>query len=132
MAELVIVKTTFTKKQFSDAGMALVLMLLIIGFFSTNIIFYNIAIPMLIINMIVPSAFYPFAVIWYSLSSIFGSVVSKILLTSIFFLIVLPVGIIQRIFGKDHLNLRAFKNGSSSVMYIRKYCYKAIDLEKPF
>ena len=132
MADLVIIKTKFSKKQLTDAGMALVLILLILGFFSTNIAFYKLAIPVLILNMIVPSVFYPFAVIWYSLSNILGSIVSKILLSVVFFFIVFPMGIIQRIWGKDHLHIKAFKKGSSSVMHHRNYCYKPRDLEKPY
>jgi hypothetical protein len=132
MSESVIVKTAFTKKQLSDAGMALVLILLIIGFFSTNMVFYKVAIPALILNMIVPSVFYPFAVIWYSLSNILGFFVSKIVLSVVFFLIVFPVGLIQKITGKDHLNMKGFKKGTTSVMHNRNYQYKPLDLEKPF
>jgi hypothetical protein len=42
-----------------------------------------------------------------------GQVIGKVLLTLFFFLLVTPMGLLLRLFGKDLLNLKAPKNESS-------------------
>ena len=124
--------TKITKKQASDTGMAIVLILLLLGLFTKNIIFYKIAIPVLVINMIVPMFFYLFAIVWLGLSRLLGIVVSNILLTVIYIIMVIPVSLIRKMIGKDTLLLREFKKGTNSVMKIRNYTFTPADIEKPF
>ena len=123
---------TISKKQASDTGMAIVLVLLLIGLFSQNTIYYKIAIPVLVINMIVPMFFYPFAIIWLGFSHLLGTVVSKIILTIVYIVLVVPVGIFRRILGKDSLQLNDFKKGTGSVMKVRNYIFSSKDIEKPY
>ena len=124
--------TSITKDQAKDSGMAIVLILMLIGFFTRNDLFYRIAIPVLLMNMIFPMFYYPFAIFWFGFSKLLGTIVSKILLSVVFFIIVLPVAILRRLFGKDTLLLKKFKKGSETVMKTRNHTYVAADLEKPF
>ncbi|MGD9200916.1 MAG: hypothetical protein PVI26_05090 [Chitinispirillia bacterium] len=124
--------TKITKKQASDAGMALVLIFLLIGLFSHNILFFKTAIPILIINMIYPMFFYFFAVVWFGLSHLLGSIVSKILLSLIYAILVIPFGIFRKLIGKDSLMLTQFKKNYRSVFKIRNYAFSSKDIEKPY
>jgi hypothetical protein len=110
---------TVSKKQASDSGMAMVLILLLIGLLTGNVVYYKIAIPVLVMNMTFPMFFYYFAIVWLGFSQILGTVVSKIILSIVFFVIVLPVGLLRRIIGKDSLQLNQFKKAGSSVMIKR-------------
>lgn len=121
-----------SKKQASDTGMAMVLLLLLIGFFTGNDLFYKIAIPVLALNMTWPNFFKPFAVVWLGLSHLLGTVMSKILLSLVFFLLVTPMGVIRRWLGKDPLQLRAFKRSDRSVLKERNHNFTSEDLEAPF
>ena len=112
--------------------MAVVLIMLLIGLFTDRVIFYKLAIPILVINMIAPRFYYPFGIIWFGLSGLLGDIVSRILLTIVYFLVVFPVGIIRRLSGKDTLRLREFKRSADSVMMKRDHTYTKTDLEKPF
>ena len=85
-----------------------------------------------VLNMIVPQIYRPAAVIWLGLSDLLGAVVSKILLSIVFFGIVTPIAILRRISGKDSLKLRAFKAGQDSVMLERNHTFVSGDLEKPY
>lgn len=127
-----IISTSISKEQAKDSGMAIVLILLIIGYFSNDDLYYKIAIPVLLMNMIFPRFYYPFAVFWYSLSNLMGTVVSKVLLSVVFFIVVLPIALLRRLLGKDTLLLKKFKKANESVMKTRKHTYVAADLEKPF
>ncbi len=121
-----------SKKQASDTGMALVLVLLLVGLFTQNNLYYKIAIPVLIINMIFPMFYYIFAIIWLGFSQLLGTVVSKIILTIVYFIILLPMGIFRRLLGKDSLQLSEFKKGTGTVMKSRDYNYSSNDIEKPY
>lgn len=121
-----------TKKQTSDSGMAFVLVLLIIGFFSHNTFFYIIAIPALIINMTFPKFYYVFAIIWLGFSHLLGTIVSNILLFLIYSVLVIPFGLFRRALGKDNLYLSQFKKGKDSVMLTRNYFFSSKDIEKPY
>jgi len=123
---------TISKKQASDTGMAIVLIFLLVGLFTQNDLYYKIAIPVLIINMTFPMFYYPFAIVWLGFSHILGTVMSKIILTIVYFIIVLPVGIFRRIIGKDSLQLSNFKKGNDSVMKERNYTFSSIDIENPY
>jgi hypothetical protein len=124
--------TPITKVQAKDSGMAIVLILLIIGLITKDHICFKIAASVLLIDMIFPMFFYPFAIFWYGLSGLMGSIVTRILLLIIYVLIVLPVAMWRRLLGKDSLLLKGFKKNSGSVMRSRNHLYEAADLEKPF
>ncbi|UCH83735.1 MAG: hypothetical protein JSW50_15005 [Candidatus Latescibacterota bacterium] len=124
--------TKISKDQAKDTGMAMVLICLIVGFFSGNNVFFKLSVPLLVLNMVVPIVFRPVAVFWLGLSRLLGTVVSRILLTVVFFVLVVPVGLLRRLLGKDALQLKRFKKGSKSVMNIRDHLYAPADIEKPY
>jgi uncharacterized membrane protein len=125
-------QTQVSPKQCSDAGMAASLILLLIGVFSDRILFYQLAVPALVINMAFPRFYYPFAILWFGLSGLMGDIVSRILLTIVYLVLVVPVGFIRKLAGKDSMNLKVFRKSDSSVMIKRDHIYSPADLEKPF
>jgi len=123
---------TISTKQASDTGMAAVLFLLLIGLFTHNNLYYKIAIPVLVINMTFPMFYYPFAIVWLGFSQLLGTIVSKIILTIIYFILVIPVGVFRRLLGKDSLQLSEFKKGNKSVMQPRNHTFVSEDIENPY
>lgn len=124
--------TAITKDQAKDSGMAIVLILLVIGLFTEEEIYFKIAAGVLLMDMIFPMFYYPFAIFWFGISGIMGSIVSKVLLLVIYLIILLPVALWRRLLGKDSLLLKGFKKNSESVMRSRNHIYEASDLENPF
>jgi len=121
-----------SKKQASDTGMAAVLILLLIGLFTHNILYYKIAIPVLFITMAFPMFYHPLAIIWLGFSQLLGSILSKIILTIVYIIMVIPVGIFRRLLGKDSLQLSEFKKGKGTVMKSRNYNFVSKDIENPY
>lgn len=121
-----------TKDQSRDTGMAVVLLLLIL--FATRkrewMLFGAMALHVL--NMIVPQIYRPVAVVWLGLSEVLSAVSSKILLSIVFFVVVTPIGILRRLFGKDSLKLRSFKASEDSVMVERNHKFSGRDMERPY
>jgi hypothetical protein len=121
-----------SRDQAKDTGMAMVLICLILSFFLKNDLYVKIAVVALVINMIVPTSYkYP-AIVWLGFSHLVGAVVSRILLSLIFFIIVTPVSLLRRIFGFDSLKLRKFKKGNESVMMVRDITFSSKDLKTPY
>ena len=121
-----------SRDQAKDTGMAMVLICLILSFFLENELYIKIAVAALVINMVVPTFYkYP-AFVWLGLSHLIGAVVSRILLTLIFFIIVTPISLIRRVLGFDSLKLRKFKKGNESVMIMRDVTFSSEDLKTPY
>lgn len=121
-----------SKKQATDTGMAFVLILLIIGLFTQNDFYYKLSIPVLIIAMTFPMIYYPLAVIWLGFSQLLGAIVSKIVLTIIYIIVVLPMALFRKLLGKDSLQLSNFKKDKSSVMITRNHDFTSKDIENPY
>jgi hypothetical protein len=125
-------KRKITKDQSRDTGMAMVLLLLLVDIRAKRGWVLFAAIALQVLNMTVPQIYRPVAVLWLALSDLLGAVVSKILLSIVFFVIVVPIGVLRRLAGKDSLKLRAFKAGRDSVMVERNHTFVGRDLERPF
>ena len=121
-----------TTDQCRDTGMAMVLLLLIFSITLKRNELVLDALVLHVITMTVPRIFAPIAVIWLGLSHRLGAVMSRVVLTVIFFLVVTPIGLVRRLLGKDSLRLRAFKASDDSVMLSRNHICSAADLERPY
>lgn len=121
-----------TPEQAKDTGMAMVLICLLLGYFGKFPKFLGVSIVLLLLTMAWPKAFKPLAGLWFGLSQVMGQVVSKIILTLAFFLIVTPIGLIRRWIGADSLQLKKWKAGSASVFVERQGAIQDKDLLNPY
>jgi hypothetical protein len=125
-------KKKITVEQCKDSGLALVLISLICYQVWKLEIFILLAIIFLVVAMTYPLIFQPFARFWFWLSTALGTVVSKIILTGLFFVIVLPIGLIRRALGKDSMQIKSWKKGEESVFRTREHRFSIKDLEHPY
>jgi Saxitoxin biosynthesis operon protein SxtJ len=125
-------KINITRDQSKDTGMAMTLILLLLNRSFRQEAWLIGAIAALVIDMTVPQVYRPLAVVWFGLSQLIGMLTSRIILSGVFFGVVMPIGLLRRLSGKDPLNLKAFKAGSNSVMKERDHRFVAADLEKPY
>jgi hypothetical protein len=125
-------KQKMTKDQSRDTGMAMVLLLLLIYLKTRRDGLLYAATVLHVVNMIVPRIFAPVAVLWLGLSHVLGTVMSKVLLSILYFGLVTPIGALRRLLGKDSLQLRAFKASEESAMTVRNHLFVGHDIEKPY
>lgn len=90
------------------------------------------AIVGLVVNMIWPAAFTPFAVVWFGLAEVMGAVVSRILLTVLFVGVLTPVGLVRRALGRDAMRLTQWRRGRESVFTVRDHPYTPADIDRPY
>lgn len=126
----------YTKKvsttQCKDAGLALVLICLILALLDASRYFLPLGVALLVVSMTVPGLFQPFAKFWFGFSHALGTVMSKVLLSLLFYLMVTPVGIVRRVMGKDAMQLKKWKQGQASVFQNRDHQFTAKDLDHPY
>jgi hypothetical protein len=122
-----------TKEQAKDTGLAMVLICLLLGYWDKFPKFLPVSLTLLLIIMIWPNAFRPLATLWFGLAHIMSSVVSRVILTVLYFLLVTPIGLIRRfLMGADALKLKQWKQGRDSVFIVRQGVIQAKDLENPY
>ena len=112
--------------------MAMVLLLLLASGLFKRELLVTMAIIALVIDMTAPQLYRPVAFVWLGLSHLLGTIVSKVLLTLVFFGVVTPIGLARRLLGIDSLKLGEFKSGEDSVMVIRNHTFAGQDIEKPY
>ena len=127
-----LIPETISRDQAKDTGMAMVLICLLIAYIGGKQQFGGIALLLLLINMIWPTLYRPVAKLWFGLSHLLGTVMSKLLLSVLFFILVLPVGLARRLMGKDSLQIKKFKAGRDSVFKIRDHKYTPGDINHPY
>jgi hypothetical protein len=112
--------------------MALTLLLLLVSVAFDRSQLVAPAIGVLVVAMTAPGLFRPAAVVWLGLAHVLGAVMSRVLLSLVFLLLVVPVGMVQRLAGRDRLRRKGFRAGSESVFAVRNHQFAAGDLEKPY
>ena len=63
-----------------------------------------ISIVFLSLSFIFPLLLKPFQKVWMSLAVLLGWVMTRVILTILFYLVVTPIGLVARVCGKDFLN----------------------------
>jgi hypothetical protein len=121
-----------TPEQARDTGMAMVLICLLLGYWGKFPKFLPVSLVLLIITMAWPKAFRPLAGLWFGFSHLLSSVMSRVLLTVVFFVIVTPIGVIRRWGGADALQLKKWKQGRGSVFVVREGPVQGKDMVNPY
>ncbi|MCF6291691.1 MAG: SxtJ family membrane protein [Desulfobacterales bacterium] len=121
-----------TSDQTKDTGLAMVLILLLCRLYWEERIFLLLAIACLVITMTWPGFFKPLARVWFGLSHVMGTVVSKILLTLVFYGVATPIGLLRRLTGADPMRVQQWRDGDQSVFVEKAHRFEAKDLEKPY
>jgi hypothetical protein len=121
-----------TAEKCKDSGLALVLICLISFLVWERSLLLLLAIFFLVVAMTYPPIFKPFAKAWFGLSTALGTVVSKIILSLLFYGLVLPVGMVRRVLGKDAMQIKSWKKGNDSVFRVRDHRFTGKDLENPY
>ena len=123
-----IFKSQTTIDQCKDTGMVIALIFLLLVPLTKRYGLIYWAIGVQVLNMVKPQLYGPAAIVWFKLSELLGTVVSKIVLSIVFLVVVTPVGLLRRAVGKDSLKLKSFKKGYGS----RNHTFSSDDIRKPY
>jgi len=118
--------------QAKDTGLALVLILLISENIKQPHWLLVLAMAVLVLTMTWPAIFKPLAFVWFGFSHLLGNVVSKVILTVVFFIIVTPIGFIRKTFGADPMQCSLWKKSQESVLIEKNHLYTKEDIINPY
>ncbi|HEY9259168.1 SxtJ family membrane protein [Chitinophaga sp.] len=121
-----------TRQQCIEFGQVAVLAAIVAALYYRHFQWVSVALMLLAITIIVPRLFYPMAWVWFGFSKILGEINIRVMLTLVFVLVVLPVGLWRKLRGRDSLQLRRFKKDDASVMVVRDHLYMKEDLQHTF
>ena len=124
--------TRVTKKQCMEFGQVAAAVLVLIALYRRQWVFVSASFIVLLVNMILPIIFYPFAWVWFGIAKLLAEVNMRILLTLLFCVMVIPVGLWRKLRRRDSLQLHAFKKGRGSVLQARDHVYEKEDLLHTF
>ncbi|GJQ64519.1 MAG: hypothetical protein SCALA702_35720 [Melioribacteraceae bacterium] len=125
-------RSDFDKKDLTDSGMALALLFTLLMLWKDYYFLSWGVGGVLLAAMTFPKILYPWALIWFNLSIILGTVSSKILLSIVYFLVLTPTAIVKKLRGYDPMKIKPFKKGSDTVFVERNHNYIKSDLEKTY
>ncbi len=84
-----------------------------------------------IVAQIFPTLFLPLQKIWMAFSVVMGFIMTRVILSVLFYLVITPISFISKIFGKDFLNLKIEKD-KKSYWNLRDEEYEQSSTEKQF
>jgi len=98
----------------------------------SSVVFGGVGILLILFGLILPSILKPLNKIWIILALIMGWLMSRVILTILFYLVLTPIGITAKIFGKKFLNLKIDKEAKSYWNKRDKTVTEKIDYERQF
>jgi len=132
------ISTTKAVREFRKFGLTIGIFLIalsIVLFIKTGnlaLVFFGTGLSLLLVGLLVPKILRPLYIIWMSLATVLGALMSRFILGLIFYLIFTPIGLVMRILHKDLLD-REIEPDSSSYWKIRPVKpYNPKDTEKQY
>lgn len=126
------------KKELRKFGYTIGIVLLVIGFVSlyfgkpSHTYLIGFGILFCFLGLIYPSLLKHVHKIWMSLAVVLGFIMTRIILSLLFYLVFMPMRFIARIFGKKFIDLN-FKEKTDSYWNKREIkMYESIDTERQF
>lgn len=81
--------------------------------------FFIISAAFLLFGLVIPLLLKPIHKVWMALAMLLGWVMTRAILSLLFFLVITPIGLLRRLFHKDFLGLK-FNGGATNSYWIPK------------
>lgn len=87
---------------------------------------------LLLLGLAVPILLKPIYKVWMTLAVLLGYLMTRVILSVLFFLVVTPIGLLARLFGKNFLDTEFEKSGNSYWIPKERIELKKSDYERQF
>lgn len=124
--------TSPDKKQVVETGILFALLANLAGLYTGRTYYYFIGSGLLFMLLVIPCVFRPLACVWFGFSKLLSWIMSRILLSVIYYLLVMPVGMLRKITGHDRLRIRQFNKMTTSTWEARNHVFQSGDLTHTF
>jgi hypothetical protein len=121
-----------SREQTKEFGMLTVVVMSFLAFYLRQNNLSVVIFVLALLTLLFPVIFYPFALVWFGLSKVMGKISTGILLGVVFFIVVVPVGLIRKMLRLDGLKIKQFKKTTDTVLANREHIYVDSDLMHTF
>ena len=95
-------------------------------------LFFAIGIVLFVTGIVIPFTLKPIYWVWMTFATILGWFMTRVILSLLFYVILSPIGLIARLFGKQFLDLKWNKTDSTYWNYHSKSIFEKEKYEKQF
>lgn len=126
------------KKELQKFGLTIGAVLLIISavmfYYSSELKFHfgTAGIILIILGYVFPKVLLPLQKVWMGLALVLGFIMSRLILTLLFYFVITPIGLIAKLAGKDFIDLKYKKTKETYWNYRERKDYQKIDTERQF
>jgi len=99
---------------------------------SGDTLLVKLALVFIVITLVIPAVVMPISYLWYGVSHVMGAIMSRGVLTVIYFCIVTPIGVVRRVMVKKNMQAELWKKNSESVFTDRNHSFTRSDIKNPF
>jgi hypothetical protein len=127
-----------TKKDLRKFGLTVGIVLAVIGtllFYlekSSAIYFTIIGGLLILLGILLPQLLKPINKVWMGLAIVLGFIMTRVILTTLFYLVITPIGFLAKIFGKKFMLLKCDKSAKTYWEKLSVIHKKPIDYERQF
>ena len=126
-------KKELRKFAFSVGGVILIIGIVLLYFEKTSYLYFcSIGGIILLLGLVVPKVLLPLQKAWMTFAIILGFIMTRVILSILFYIILTPIGLIAKIFGKDFLDRKIKKDKETFWNYRELKKYEKIDTERQF
>jgi len=102
---------------------------IILYLLSKRMVFIDIALAVALISLLIPKAGHYIVIVWYKLAEVLGWINSKIILSLVFILFIVPFSMLSRLFRGEKMDIR--HASKPSLFHARDHKYTKEDIEDP-
>lgn len=124
--------SSITSAQSKDTSLAFIFIFTILTLYKKEFHFVYPALIFSLISMTFPTLFKPLAFLWFGFAEVMGTIMSKILLSIVFFTIITPLTFLIKLMGVDSMRIKAWHNGKETAFIDRNHQFTKADIEKPY
>ena len=95
-------------------------------------ILMTVGVVLCVTSLILPVILKPFYFAWMTFAVILGWIMTRVILSLVFYGIITPIGLFSRLVGKEFLNLKLNKTENTYWNHRRKHSLKKANYEKQF
>ncbi len=122
------------KKFGATIGIVLIIVAAILFFYKNDLFYYFAGggLLLILLGFIAPIVLLPLQKAWMTLAVVLGFFMTRIILSILFYLVITPIGLTAKLFGKDFLDRKIEKERKSYWHYRERKPYEKIETERQF
>lgn len=116
-----------TKAQNKDFGLVMTLAATVVAVVTVNWAWVYVALAVAAVTAVTPGVLTPLSWCWFGLARVLERVVTSVLLTAVYYLVVTPVGLLRRLTAKKDV-----REPSASTLRDADHLYDPTDFDRQF